>query len=296
MSPKGTSVAPGSRGPKPVAELLAAVEGQRAGGQAVEGVVGVEDAGAPGGVAGELDRGLHRLGARVAEEDPADPGVGPRRPAPRPAGRAGARSPSGPCSAGRGRWPGAGPLDGRVGPAEGVDAEAGQKVEVALALVVVEVAALAPHVEAVEPEGLEDPDQLGVHVLGVEREVLAVAVRRTFATSNGICPPSSVDPFRVPVRRCPSCRPRPSVLGHSRRIGPGRAEWIDHAVVASEPAIGGPEATRWPDDDHQDPSTAAEAPHPERGADARIPAGGRSRLGRLLGFEALLRWRHPTQG
>ena len=52
------------------AELGRAVDGQRPGGQPVEGVVAVDDAAAPGGVPGELQRGLDRLGAAVAEEHP----------------------------------------------------------------------------------------------------------------------------------------------------------------------------------------------------------------------------------
>ena len=80
----------GSSGSKPLAELGRAVDGQRAGGQPVEGVVAVDDAAATGGVAGELQRGLDRLGAAVAEEHPVQArGLGeqPLRPAARAAGR-----------------------------------------------------------------------------------------------------------------------------------------------------------------------------------------------------------------
>ena len=68
------------------------------------------------------------------------------------------------------------PDDGGVAPAEGEHAEPGQEVEVAVALVVDEVAALALDVEAVELDRAEHPGQLGVDVLRVEGEVLARAL------------------------------------------------------------------------------------------------------------------------
>ena len=55
-----------------VAELGAAVEGEGAGGEPVEGVVGVDDPGPTGGVPGELDGRLDGLGPRVGEEHPLD--------------------------------------------------------------------------------------------------------------------------------------------------------------------------------------------------------------------------------
>ncbi len=51
--------------PEPLAEVLVAVEGQRAEGEAVKGVLGVEDAGSPGRRSRELDRALDGLGAGV---------------------------------------------------------------------------------------------------------------------------------------------------------------------------------------------------------------------------------------
>ena len=55
--------------------------------------------------------------------------------------------------------------DGRVPPAEGEDAEAGQKVQVSVPFVVDEVTTLALDVEAIELQGSQHPGQLGVHVL-----------------------------------------------------------------------------------------------------------------------------------
>ena len=66
--------------------------------------------------------------------------------------------------------------DGRMAPTEGEDPEPGQKVEVTVPCVVDEIAALALDVEAVELESAEHPGQLGVDVLGVEGEVLALAL------------------------------------------------------------------------------------------------------------------------
>ena len=68
-------------------------------------------------------------------------------------------------------------LDRRVAAAEGVDAESGQEVEVALPGVVVEVAALAADVVTVEAERPERPGELGVHVPLVQGEVLPGPVR-----------------------------------------------------------------------------------------------------------------------
>ena len=70
--------------------------------------------------------------------------------------------------------------DGRVAPSQGEDAEVGQEVEVAPTLGVVEVAALAPHVVVVEPDGLEHPPHLRVHVLGLQAEVLTLACAQDF--------------------------------------------------------------------------------------------------------------------
>ena len=60
----------GSSGSKPSRNRGLAVDRQRTGRQAVEGVVAVHDARAAGGVARELQRRLDGLGAAVAEVDP----------------------------------------------------------------------------------------------------------------------------------------------------------------------------------------------------------------------------------
>ena len=52
-----------------VAEEVGAVDGKRAGGESVEGVIAVDDAAAAGIAAGELDGGFNGLGAAVGEED-----------------------------------------------------------------------------------------------------------------------------------------------------------------------------------------------------------------------------------
>ena len=90
-------------------ERRAAVQRQRSEREPVVRVRAVDDARALGERARELDRRLDRLGARVAEVDPLDAPRGCARRAPRRAARATGRSRSAPCSAGRGRWPGAAP-------------------------------------------------------------------------------------------------------------------------------------------------------------------------------------------
>jgi hypothetical protein len=126
---------------------------------------------------GELDRRLDGLGARVAEEHPADAGVRPRH-----------------QLLGKQAWQQRAVhlhhvrqvkverlvqrgLDGRMAPAERVDAEPGQEVEVTPAGVVVEVAALSPDVVAVEPESSQRPRQLMVHEPLVQSEVLSRSFR-----------------------------------------------------------------------------------------------------------------------
>ena len=67
-------------------------------------------------------------------------------------------------------------LDHRVRATQGEDAEAAQHVEVAIAVVVEEVAALAALVETVETERRDDLGELRVEVLGVQGEVVAVSL------------------------------------------------------------------------------------------------------------------------
>ena len=73
-SSKGIRTQSGSSGPKPVAELLHAVDRERAVGEPVIAALDVDDLRALGRVARELDRGLDRLRARVAEEHLLEPG------------------------------------------------------------------------------------------------------------------------------------------------------------------------------------------------------------------------------
>ena len=119
---------------EPAAELAAAVQGERAGREAVEGVVAVEDAGPLGGGAGELDRALDRLGARVGEEDPLDAGVRPLDQLfGQDAGQEGAVHLHEVGQVGVERVVER-LHDGRMAPAEGEDAEAGEEVEVPITL------------------------------------------------------------------------------------------------------------------------------------------------------------------
>ncbi len=62
---EGHSLAPGQQRPEALAEVVVAVERERAEREPVEGVLGVEDPRAAGGRARDLDRGLDRLGAAV---------------------------------------------------------------------------------------------------------------------------------------------------------------------------------------------------------------------------------------
>ena len=166
---------PGQEWTEPAAEFAAAVEGERPGRQAVEGVVAVEDAGPLRGGPGEFDRALDRLCARVGEEDPLDSRV-----------RAGHELLGQDAGQERAvhlhevREVGVEGVvqrlhDRRMPRPEGEDAEPGQEVEVPVPFVVDEVATLTLVVEAVELEGAQHPGQLGIDVLGVESEVLALA-------------------------------------------------------------------------------------------------------------------------
>ena len=80
-SPNGTALAAGQERPEALAEVLVAVERERAEREAVEGVLGEEDPRSPGRRARELDRALDRLGAGVG-------GAPSRRSAPARARRA----------------------------------------------------------------------------------------------------------------------------------------------------------------------------------------------------------------
>ena len=148
---------------EPLAELGRAVDRQRPGGQPVEGVVAVQHALLGGGVAGELQRCLDRLGPAVAEVDPVHPrclGQQPLGEQPRQQ-RGVELHPVGQLSvehvvqrlADDGMVP-----PGRENP------ESGQEVGVPVALAVVEVGTLGSFVDVVEADGVQHPGQLGVEV------------------------------------------------------------------------------------------------------------------------------------
>ena len=61
-----------------------------------------------------------------------------------------------------------------MAPTEGIDAESREEVEISLALGIEEIGALAPDVETVEPNRLEDPAELVIQMLLVQRVVLPV--------------------------------------------------------------------------------------------------------------------------
>ena len=157
---------------KALAEFLAAVEGQGTGRQTVKRVLRIENLRPLRRMPGEFDCGLNGLGAGVAEEDTADTRMGAsdkllgQQPGQQ---RAVHLDHVGQVEVERlmeGR------LDCRMTPAQGINPETGQEVEVALAGVVVEVAAVAPDVVAVEPESPERPGELGVHVPLMQGKVL----------------------------------------------------------------------------------------------------------------------------
>jgi hypothetical protein len=135
-------------------------------------MVAVEDPGAPGGVAGELDGRLDRLGPRIGEDDPLDAGMGPGHEfLGQQAGKQGAVQLGQVGKVGVERLVQR-VLDAGVAPAQREHAEAGQQVQVPIAMIVDEHGALAAQVEPVEADGLQHLGHLGVHELGVELEVL----------------------------------------------------------------------------------------------------------------------------
>ena len=177
-SPWRSSAASASRSPsgiggvgqqrvEPAAELGRAVDGQRTRGEPVEGVVAVDDAAAPGGVPGELQRGLDRLGAAVAEEHPVQAGRLGQQPLreqarQRPAVELG---PVGQLGVERVVQRLA---DHRVVAARGEHAEAGQEIGVLVALGVVQVRALGPLVDLVEADRVQHLGLLRVQVPAVQ--------------------------------------------------------------------------------------------------------------------------------
>jgi hypothetical protein len=165
------------QGAEALPEFLAAVQGERAGGQAVECVLGVGDLRSLGELPGELDRCLDRLRARIAEEDAANAGV---RPARELLGEQSGQQGTvhlhhvGQVQIDRLMQRG---LDGRMTPAERVDAEPREVVQVPRAGIVPEIAAFGPDVVTVEAERPERPRELVIHVPLVQGEVLPRALR-----------------------------------------------------------------------------------------------------------------------
>ena len=214
----------------------------------VERVVAVEDAGPLRGGPGELDRALDGLGARVGEDDPLDSGV-----------RAGHQLLGQDAREERTvhlhevREVGVEGVvqrldDGRVPPAEGEDAEAGQKVQVSVPFVVDEVTTLALDVEAVELQGSQHPGQLRVHVLGVEGEVLALTlvqhllqIKRHAVGSRGRAPGGRDRLVVAPVvlaNRTPARPPPRFAAKIPRRRKPGsQATRKGHRVTTTAPNI-----------------------------------------------------------
>ena len=150
-----------------LAELLAAVDRQGAQHEAVKGVLEVEHARTPGGRARELEGGVHGVGAGVGEEDGVESG---RHPRDELLGEEAGEQRDVHLDEARPLQ-----LEGFLerAPHRGVvaaeieDTVAGEEVEVALAVGVPEVRALALHPDLVEADDAQDAGQLGAEVAGV---------------------------------------------------------------------------------------------------------------------------------
>lgn len=158
-----------------VPETVLAVDRQRPGGQAVEGVRAVQDARLPGGVPGELERGLHRLGAAVAEEHPVQVRTVGEEPLREQPGQRRA------VEAGEVGEPGVEDVvqrlaDDGVMAAEAHHPEPGQHVEVVVAVRVPEVRALGPLVDLVEADGVQHARELVVEMPGVQLVAFGAAL------------------------------------------------------------------------------------------------------------------------
>jgi len=142
----------------------------------VERVVAVQNPAAPGGVAGELQRRLDRLGAAVSEVD----ALQVRRLGHQLLGEH------------PGQWWGIelgqigqpevedvvqGPPDRRVMPAQREHTEAGKHVEVLVAAGVVQICAFTAHVDLVKADRVQRAVQLGVAMTLVQCISLAAAAR-----------------------------------------------------------------------------------------------------------------------
>ncbi len=157
----------GQQRPEPAAELLRAVHRERPGGQPVERVARVNDPPATGRVPRELQRGLDRLGAAVAEEHPVQArrlGQQPLRE--QPGDRLTVEL--GPGGEVRVERVVQRLLDHRVAAARREHPESGQEVRVRVSLGVVEVGAVTAHVVLVEPDRVQRARQLRIQVAAVQ--------------------------------------------------------------------------------------------------------------------------------
>jgi len=66
-------------------------------------------------------------------------------------------------------------LQHRMPAPEREDTESSEEVEITLSVPVVQVGAFPPYVEAIEAEGLQHLDELGIEILAVEAEILTLA-------------------------------------------------------------------------------------------------------------------------
>jgi hypothetical protein len=146
-----------------LAELVGPVHRQRTGGQAVERIGAVDDPAAAGRKARELERGLDRLRPAVAEVDPIEVWRLREQPLGEDAGQR-RRVKLGEVGELGVDHVMHGPLDHRVVAPQREHAEAGQHVEVVVALVVVKVGALGPRIDLVEADRVQHLRQLRVHV------------------------------------------------------------------------------------------------------------------------------------
>ena len=163
----------GQERPEAVGELAAAVGREGAERQAVEGVVGGEDARAPGRGAPDLDRRLDRLAAGAREQATLDPASGePDQSLGEQAGeeRRPHREHPGRLELERFCERGADP---RVVPSDAVHPEPAEQVEVARPVRVVEVRAVGARPRSVEADRAQHPHELRVDRAGPEVEILA---------------------------------------------------------------------------------------------------------------------------
>ena len=158
--------------PKAGAEVLIAAQRHGAIGQAVEGVVAVEDGRAAGRGAAELDRRLRGLGAGVAEEQLRQPGHVAGEALGEQAGEQGhvELDQSGQLAA-QHLLERAG--HGRVVAPEREHAEPAQQIQVAVAVGIEQMRPLGTHIIHGEAEGAQDAQQLRVEMAIEQLELVA---------------------------------------------------------------------------------------------------------------------------